>query len=142
MDRAALDVAIKLGLKYGGFCPKGRLAEDGIISEKYNLIENNSPQYAKRTLENVKIADGSLIIHTGIVSGGTRETIDYCNIHNKPFIEINPLEKLQQTQVNFDHWKKDNQITLLNVAGPRESEGQVYDKTVSLLNILFCQFKI
>ena len=141
MDRAALDVAIKLCLKYGGFCPKGRRAEDGIISEKYNLIENNSPQYAKRTLENVKIADGSLIIHTGIVSGGTRETIDYCNIHNKPFIEINPLEKLQQTQVNFDHWIKENGIYTLNVAGPRESEEPIYNKACSILMDILFKYK-
>ena len=39
VDRAALDVAIELGLQYGGFCPKGRLAEDGIIQDKYKLMK-------------------------------------------------------------------------------------------------------
>ncbi len=32
VDRAALDVAIKFHIPHGGFCPKGRTAEDGVIS--------------------------------------------------------------------------------------------------------------
>ena len=42
VDRAALDIAIELGMPHGGYCPKGRRAEDGIISSKYNLIEHAS----------------------------------------------------------------------------------------------------
>ena len=53
VDRAALDIAIELGFQYGGFCPKGRLAEDGIIPERYKLTELSSTQYIKRTFENV-----------------------------------------------------------------------------------------
>lgn len=30
-DRAALDVAIRHGFPYSGWCPKGRRAEDGVI---------------------------------------------------------------------------------------------------------------
>ncbi len=33
VDRAALDVALELGLPCGGWCPKGRRAEDGPIPE-------------------------------------------------------------------------------------------------------------
>ncbi len=35
VDRAALDVAIKLGISHQGWCPKGRLAEDGTIPAQY-----------------------------------------------------------------------------------------------------------
>jgi hypothetical protein len=31
VDRAALDVALELGIPCGGWCPRGRLAEDGAI---------------------------------------------------------------------------------------------------------------
>ena len=41
-DRAALDWAIAHQIPYGGWCPKGRLAEDGIIAPCYNLIETPS----------------------------------------------------------------------------------------------------
>jgi Circularly permutated YpsA SLOG family len=36
-DRAALDFAIEHGLKHGGWCPKGRRAEDGRIPSRYEL---------------------------------------------------------------------------------------------------------
>ena len=71
VDRAALDVAIELGLQYGGFCPKGRLAEDGIIQDKYKLTELHTSHYKMRTFANVQASDGTLIIHSGRVSGDT-----------------------------------------------------------------------
>ena len=50
-DRAALDVAIELGMDYGGAIPKDRLAEDGPIDfEKYShLTELKSKKYITRT---------------------------------------------------------------------------------------------
>ena len=142
VDRAALDVANRLGLEHGGFCPKGRLAEDGVIQGKYNLTELNSSKYSDRTLENVKIAEGSLIIYQGIISGGTQQTMKYCQKHNKPVFEINLLEILKQTQVNFEHWIKENQIAVLNVAGPRESEVPIYDRAYLLLITLLSKLKM
>ena len=35
VDRAALDAAIAAGIPHGGWCPRGRLAEDGRIPERY-----------------------------------------------------------------------------------------------------------
>ena len=37
VDRAALDVAIELGIDHGGWCPRGRIAEDGMIDIGYKL---------------------------------------------------------------------------------------------------------
>ena len=142
VDRAALDAAIKLGFEYGGFCPKGRLAEDGVILNKYNLTELSSSQYLMRTFENVKASDGTLLIHAGTVSGGTMKTKDYCEKVSKPFFEINLLEDPKKIPVNFDNWIKENHIIIMNVAGPRESETPVYDRTFSLLMDILSKFKI
>ena len=142
VDRAALDAAIELGLQYGGFCPKGRQAEDGIISDKYNLTELNTSRYIGRTLKNVKESDGTLIVHAGIVSGGTWKTKDYCQIAGKPFFEINLLKNLKKIPVNFDNWIKEHQIIIVNIAGPRESEAHIYDRTFPLLLGLLSQFKM
>jgi hypothetical protein len=38
-DRAALDAAIRLGIPHGGWVPKGRLAEDGRLPDRYQLEE-------------------------------------------------------------------------------------------------------
>ena len=142
VDRAALDAAIELGFQYGGFCPKGRLAEDGIILDKYKLTELSSSQYLMRTFENVQASDGTLIIHAGTMSGGTIKTKDYCQITSKPVFEINLLEDPKIIPVNFDNWIKENRIIIMNVAGPRESETSVYDSTFSLLMDLLSKFKM
>ena len=99
VDRAALDVAIEMGFEYGGFCPKGRLAEDGIIQDKYKLTELHTSQYKMRTFANVQASDGTLIIHGGTVSGGTLKTKDYCQILNKPFFEVILLKDFVKIQL-------------------------------------------
>ena len=141
VDRAALDAAIELGFQYGGFCPKGRLAEDGIILDKYKLTELSSSQYLMRTFENVQASDGTLILHQGIVSGGTLKTKDYCQILNKPFFEVILLKDFAKIQLNFDTWIKENHIIIINIAGPRESAAPIYNRTLLLLMDLLSHYK-
>ena len=73
-DRAALDFAIKNKIPYGGWVPKGRIAEDGPIAEKYDLKEMPTDSYHARTEQNVielgrhhyhiaRTVDGWLQIH-------------------------------------------------------------------------------
>ena len=141
VDRAALDAVIELGFEYGGFCPKGRLAEDGVILNKYNLTELSSSEYLMRTFENVQASDGTLIIHQGTVSGGTLMTKDYCQMINKPFVEVNLLEDLKKILLNFDTWIKENHIIIINIAGPRESAVPIYYRTYALLMDLLSHYK-
>jgi hypothetical protein len=61
-DRGALDAAIARGVSHGGWCPKGRRAEDGVISERYRLIETASHAYEHRTVANIENSDATLII--------------------------------------------------------------------------------
>ncbi len=61
-DRAALDFAINHGLPHGGWCPKGRRAEDGRIPPRYQLVETPSKDYEQRTRWNVRDSDATLII--------------------------------------------------------------------------------
>ena len=65
MDRAALDVALENDIACGGWCPKGRLAEDGPIDAKYPLTETESPLLTQRTEANVRDSDGTLILSGG-----------------------------------------------------------------------------
>src|SRR5262245_48879825 len=61
-DRAALDFAIKHDIRHGGWCPKGRRAEDGQIPERYALEETPSTNYLQRTEWNVRDSDATVII--------------------------------------------------------------------------------
>jgi len=48
-DRAGLDAATEAGISVGGYCPKGRLAEDGRVPDHYPLVELTKGGYAVRT---------------------------------------------------------------------------------------------
>lgn len=62
MDRFALDWAISRNVPHGGWCPKGRRAEDGAIPARYNLSETPSRNYKIRTRLNVVDSDATLIL--------------------------------------------------------------------------------
>ena len=44
-DRAAIDWVIFRDIPHGGWCPKGRKAEDGKVPPQYWLTENPSAYY-------------------------------------------------------------------------------------------------
>ncbi len=135
VDRAALDVALEWGIPCGGWCPAGRLAEDGPIPGKYPLHETPLATYDQRTEWNVKRADGTLILVVGKPSGGTRQAIEFARRYSKPCLVVD-LNNL----VNFDvilDWIEQKGIRSLNVAGPRESTSPgVHDKAVRFLQDL------
>jgi len=114
---------LKLGVECGGWCPAGRLAEDGIIPERYPVIELEDGGYSERTAQNVADSDGTLIISNGEPMGGTRETIERCIEKGKPYLIVNHREistaEAKEKVLNF---LQNGYIRRLNVAGPRASQ--------------------
>jgi hypothetical protein len=93
-DRAALDVAIKLGIPHGGWVPKGRITEEGPLPDKYQMHEMPTEIYADRTEQNVIDSDGTLIISRGKPTGGsdyTREMALKNKKHLLPLLMLHPL---------------------------------------------------
>ena len=119
VDRAALDLALDLGIPCGGWCPKGRLAEDGVIDLKYPLQETDSPEYPVRTEMNVKDSDATLILTKGPVTEGTARTLELAKKHKKPNLVVDLSTRKDPMIVK--KWLEFNLVGVLNVAGPRES---------------------
>src|SRR5262245_55320595 len=88
VDRAALDVALELGLPCGGWCPRGRRAEDGPIPDHYPLRETRSPAYPVRTRWNVRDSDGTLILTRGRPDRGTLLTEELARDMGKPLLVV------------------------------------------------------
>ena len=133
VDRAALDVALKLGIPCGGWCPKGRRAEDGKIPEPYPLQEASSSEYPVRTQLNVEDSDGTLILSCGSPVGGTALTIKLAKKFKKPYLLID-LSQEGDPQRVLD-WARDHHIQILNVAGPREGEApKIYNRAAAFLH--------
>ena len=143
-DRAALDAAIACGVPHGGWCPKGRLAEDGTISAKYNLREMETESYSERTRANVADSDATLIFSHGPLTGGSLLTQQFAEELGRPCIHIDlSIVDAMSSSRSMHSEKRDGDIAstfpnignsqregrvVLNVAGPRASgDPQIYD---------------
>lgn len=166
VDRAALDAALVTGIPAGGWCPRGRLAEDGTIPEHYPLREAPSPEPAVRTELNVRDSDGTLILTPAhALTEGTLYTLQMTIKHRRPCLLIlikedrketpalRPSESITVIHTTPDEltgqpktlarkvidWLERNNISTLNVAGPRESKAPgIYQLAFCLLKVLFC----
>ena len=120
VDRAALDVGLALGLAVGGWCPRGRRAEDGRIPDCYPLVETPERNYQTRTRRNIEDSDGTLILNLGKLDGGTALTVAHARQIGQPCLVVALEEGIEPA--TFRDWLAAHHITVLNVAGPRESK--------------------
>ncbi len=144
VDRAALDMARACGLAIGGWCPKGRGAEDGVIDADYPLSETPSADPAERTERNAGDATATLILVMGAgpdggADAGTRHTLQVARDLGRPVLTVD----LGEPRVRADlaaaaGWLDDNSVRVLNIAGPRESNAPgIYGAAVTYLRDLF-----
>jgi len=117
-DRGALDAALEAGVPCGGWCPRGRQAEDGTIPERYPLRETPTAEYPQRTAWNVRDSDGTAILHHGKVDRGTALTERLARRQHRPVIILDVREAKPR---DLADWIEKEKIRRLNVAGPRES---------------------
>jgi hypothetical protein len=134
VDRAALDVALALGIPCGGWCPRGRRAEDGRLPDRYPLQETPTADYPQRTAWNVRDSDGTLILHDGRLDRGTALTQRLAREAGRPHLVLDlgtaPLPEAWA-------WLDRHGLAALNVAGPRESRRPgIYERARRWLNEL------
>ena len=122
-DRAGLDWAISVGIPHGGWCPKGRKAEDGPIAGHYDLTEARSENYLQRTEWNVRDSDGTAIFTMrATLSGGSKKTADFAGKHGKPYLHLTGAESYEQASRRLREFIAMHGIRVLNVAGSRGSK--------------------
>ena len=132
-DRAALDFAIEHNIPHGGWCPKGRKAEDGPIDARYHLTETPSDDYEQRTEWNVRDSDGTVIFTmTPELSGGSKKTAEFAKKHGKPCLHFYPKPFPRNIWENRELFEfiHENKIKILNVAGSQASEEPEVGKAV------------
>ena len=135
VDRAALDAALQAGVPCGGWCPEGRLAEDGVIPAKYPLIELEGGGYAERTKKNVINSDGTVIIYFGDINGGTELTRQICVSMARPLLLIDATKTDVDTAVQMlTEFITLNDVNTFNIAGPRASkDDRAYHDTFNIM---------
>ena len=136
VDRAALDVALRHGIEAGGWCPAGRLDEFGRIPDQYP-VQELAGGFTERTLQNVKDSEGTVIIYSGKLGGGTGQTVRFCMELQRPhqLIDASKVSAEDAAELIAGFVRK-HKIDILNVAGPRQSEWtEGYDYAFRALDI-------
>jgi hypothetical protein len=122
-DRAALDWAREHGLPHGGWCPRGRIAEDGSIPRRYRLRQTPSVEHAQRTEWNVRDSDATVIVTMGqTLAGGCLLTRQMARRHGKPCLHLSASAARGDWEERLRRFLRRHRVRVLNVAGPRASE--------------------
>jgi hypothetical protein len=135
VDRAALDAALRLGIPCGGWCPRGRRAEDGPIPWRYPLTEIMAEDYPTRTRRNIETADAVLILHEEFplpTSPGTLLTLRLARESGKLWREV--FLDLPAAVAFARGFLAELDGKTLMVAGPRESRCPgIYGRALAFL---------
>ena len=125
-DRAALDFAIEHGISHGGWCPRGRRAEDGPIPSLYLLRETPSRHYSQRTQWNVRDSDATLIFSiVARLTGGTRLTVETARRLGTPALHLSREDSdsdIEAAASKLQRFLSEHKVERLNIAGPRSSQ--------------------
>jgi Circularly permutated YpsA SLOG family len=124
VDRACLAWAIRRGFEHGGWCPKGRQAEDGRIPARYRLRETPLARPAQRTAWNVRDSDATVIFsQSNKLFGGSRKTWDACRKFAKPVLHLAAETfTVGESTMLLRKFLRQHGVRALNVAGPRKSQ--------------------
>src|SRR4051812_9564241 len=135
VDRAALDVALALGLPCGGWCPQGRRAQDGPPHPRYPLTENPRSGYPQRTQWDGRDSDGPLTLTRGQPAGGPAYTVEVAVRLRNPYLVVDLAAPPRPEDVHT--WAREHGIQILNVAGPRASSMPgIYTQAAAFLRML------
>ena len=123
VDRAALNFAIAHRIPHGGWCPRGRRAEDGIIKLRYHLTETPNASCLQRTEWNVRDSDATLILSIEpTLRGGSKQTARFAQQYRKPWLHLSRTKDAKSAPKRLAGFLVQHKVKTLNVAGPRKSE--------------------
>jgi hypothetical protein len=142
VDQAALDAAMELGFETGGWCPPGKVNENGKIPLEYKLIESEversdrAPDIprSQRTENNVRFSDATLVLipDSSETDIGTEWTFECVRYYNKPFLVINPYQP--DANKRIIEWISKAQPEIINIAGPSEKTSPgIYNQSYKLM---------
>lgn len=117
-DRAGLDWAMAHGVRHGGWCPKGRISEDGPLAQAYRLTETPSASYLQRTEWNVRDSCATLVFTLADkLDGGSKRTAEFAERLGKPCLHVRPGVHPKYVA----RFLARHRVVVLNIAGKRES---------------------
>lgn len=131
-DRGGLDAALELGVMCGGWCPLGRIAEDGAVPPEYPLKEAKTSDYPTRTRMNVCDSDGTVVFTYGAPERGSLLTLQTATKMFRPKLQLDLVRVTESdAAAQVRAFVEKHQIQVLNVAGNRESKAPGIQRRVA-----------
>ena len=131
----ALDAAIKLEIKNGGWIPKGRFSETGVQPEAYNLREMGLGEPVGFMEKNIVDSDGTLILAQGEFQKEVGLLKKWADKHHRPLMHMDlactPAFRAAQILAT---WIRQQRIETLHVDGPEEDRNpELYHRTLNII---------
>ncbi|MCF8091062.1 MAG: putative molybdenum carrier protein [Desulfotignum sp.] len=142
-DQAALDVAVKYNIPHGGWIPRGRRTESGPLPSRYRLAVMPTTDYRDRTRQNILDSQGTVILFRRHLTGGSKLTRELAKNEAKPYLAVDLLiNDPFETAMILQSFVGENNIRVLNVAGPRASHdpGIYADVKMILETLVYLEF--
>ncbi len=139
VEKAALDVAIKVEIPHGGWIPNGHKKEDSSLVEKYKLKEIPVSSDFEHTEKNILDSEGTLAISQGDLSGEAVLLQNLTEKRNRPFLHVD-LETASDFFISqtVSAWITENRIKILHVAGSGVSkDSELYSATKKIFETVF-----
>ena len=132
VERAALDLAIQLGIAHGGWIPHGRMVDDGRLASRYRMTEAAQNGGPGSDEANLAISDGLLLLTRGPLSGPATEVLAKAQAHHHPYLLIDLDRHTRfQSSLLINSWLKSEQIEVLFITGPTANEDhRIYLDTI------------
>ncbi len=138
-EQAALDAAIKLGIAFGGWLPKGGDPEFVSESDKYNRTELHAAHQNEADKTNIRKSDGTLLLSHGVLGFDSHEIENSARRYSAPLLQIdlNQVNAFNGAAMIND-WIMENAVTVLHVSGPSLLEDQrIYQATHDILQAVY-----
>lgn len=139
VELAALDIAIKLGISFGGWTPRGKRNEDGPLPAPYGLQETASIGALEALEKNVGASDGTLLISRGMKTDRTRSAVQAALKRQRQFLHVDLAQyALFEAASLAASWMSQQLIKVIYVTGPLASEDPgIYQQTRKVLEAAF-----
>lgn len=120
-DRASLDFAIAKLISHGGWCPKGRLAEDTALDARYMLRETPEEGTLQRSEWNVRDANAVVIYSLGpkVFTEGT-DALNFARKQKKPALHLH--QGITERPRKLLDFLVKNKVRRVNIVGSKETE--------------------
>jgi len=140
-DRSGLDAARANAIPIGGNMPAGGMAEDGPIAPHYGLTPASTAEPYPPIEMNAMHSDATVIMHMGLITGGTLFTLDSAKKHCKPALLVDVREGTDASVKKIEEFLETVKPAVLNIGGPRESKAPgLYRASYAILEKCFAIF--